>query len=98
MANAWDHVIGTDEYTTALERARSIAAGNGWKLNPDTARMEKVLGLMTMNHTATGRYYCPCKQSHPLDPGVDTICPCPELEDEMAQEGHCFCRLYYRSS
>ena len=97
MADSWDHVIGTDEYRTTLERARAIADQHSWKLNPDKARMEKVLGLMTMNFTATGEHYCPCKQSHPLDPGVDTICPCPELDDEMAQEGHCSCRLFYRS-
>ena len=97
MANSWDHVIGTDEYTTTLARARSIANENGWMLNPDTARMEKVLGLMTMNFTETGEFFCPCKQSHPLDPGTDTICPCPELDSEIAQEGHCYCRLFYLS-
>ena len=69
MANSWDHVIGTDDYTTTLARARSIANENGWMLNPDTARMEKVLGLMTMNFTETGEFFCPCKQSHPWTPG-----------------------------
>ena len=24
-----------------------------------------------------GKYYCPCKQSHPPDPEKDVLCPCP---------------------
>jgi len=54
-----------------------------------------VVGLMTENLVATGRRYCPCKQSHPLDPGKDKVCPCPEWKDEIGDQGNCFCRLFF---
>jgi ferredoxin-thioredoxin reductase catalytic chain len=95
MANVWDAVIGTGAYNITLKRAAEHAEQNGLKLNDDTERVEKVIGLMTMNHSDTGSFFCPCKQSHPLDPGSDVICPCPELPDEIIADGHCYCRLFY---
>jgi ferredoxin-thioredoxin reductase catalytic subunit len=95
MANSWDPVIGTAEYDTTLRRARDLADESGWILNPDVERLQKVVGLMTMNHNETGRYFCPCKQSHPLDTARDVTCPCQDLSAEMQADGHCFCRLFY---
>lgn len=68
---------------------------SGFMLNPDTERLEKVLGLMTENLVATGKPFCLCKQSHPLDHAKDVACPCPEWKSEVAAEGHCFCRLFF---
>ena len=84
------------EYETALLRIRKIAKDNGFGLNTDEARIEKVVGLMTENFVSTGAYYCPCKQSHPLAPEIDTTCPCPSWEEEIAKDGHCLCRLFYK--
>lgn len=95
MSNIWDSVVGTEPYRTVLERAEAIAADYGWRLNPDRERVEKVIGLMTMNLAAAGDYYCPCKQSHPLDPERDVVCPCPEFEEEVDVDGNCFCQLFF---
>jgi ferredoxin-thioredoxin reductase catalytic subunit len=83
------------EYETALQRIQAVARDQGLSLNPDAKRIEKVVGLMTENFVKAGAYYCPCKQSHPLNPEADTPCPCPEWKEEIAQDGHCFCRLFY---
>ncbi|NLP05914.1 ferredoxin:thioredoxin reductase [Candidatus Fermentibacteria bacterium] len=83
------------EYASLLEKMQGIASKNGLVLNPDKERIEKVLGLMTENLVATGKPYCPCKQSHPLDPSKDKTCTCPEWKEEIAADGHCFCRLFY---
>ncbi len=96
MGNSWDPVINTPEYEATLERALSFAKESGLILNPDEKRVEKVIGLMTMNYNTTGKYFCPCKQSHPLDTENDTICPCSTIEDEIEAEGHCYCRLFYK--
>lgn len=96
MANRWDSVVGTAEYNENLGRIQEIAHDYGYMLNPDVERLRKVIGLMTMNNTEFGKYYCPCKQNHPLNPQKDTVCPCPEVHDEIHKEGHCFCRLFYR--
>lgn len=96
MSNPWDDVIGTEAYNKNLARVHALAAGKGYIVNTDGERLKKVVGLMTMNYNAHAEYYCPCKQSHPLDPQKDVICPCPEIETEIAKDGYCFCRLFYR--
>ncbi len=96
MSNPWDDVVGTENYDKNLARVHALATEKGYKVNPDTERVRKVVGLMTMNYTAHTAYYCPCKQSHPLDPQKDTTCPCPELESEITKDGNCFCRLFYK--
>ncbi|UCC12558.1 MAG: ferredoxin:thioredoxin reductase [candidate division WOR-3 bacterium] len=96
MSNPWDSVIGTGAYNKNLARIHALAAEKGYRVNPDTERIEKVVGLMTMNSTAHTAYYCPCKLNHPLDPQKDATCPCPELESEITKDGNCFCRLFFK--
>jgi ferredoxin-thioredoxin reductase catalytic subunit len=82
-----------------LARLNRVAHENGLILNPDTARVEKVVGLMTANFVAVGEYICPCKQTHkPPQKGIDKACPCPEWLNEVAQTGHCYCRLFYSNN
>jgi ferredoxin-thioredoxin reductase catalytic chain len=92
--NQW--TIHRAEYEGLLEHLRLTAEGNGYILNPDQERVEKVVGLMTENLVTAGRRFCPCKQTHPLDPDKDVTCPCPAWEAEIETDGHCFCRLFYR--
>lgn len=96
MANVWDDTVNTEKYKKNLARVRTIAIEKGYILNPDEERMQKVVGLMTMNYNEFNEYYCPCKQSHPLNPHKDVLCPCPVLDEEVKRDGHCFCRLFYR--
>ncbi|HEC78048.1 MAG TPA: ferredoxin:thioredoxin reductase [candidate division WOR-3 bacterium] len=96
MANPWDGVVGTAPYNENLERIKNIAEEKGFILNPDEERVKKVVGLMTMNFKEYNKYYCPCKQSHPLDPTKDVVCPCSTLEQEVNKDGHCYCRLFYK--
>lgn len=96
MANSWDSTVGTDEYNSTLKRSEEIASSRNYRLNDDMERLEKVVGLMTMNYMEFGEYFCPCKQNHPLDQSKDPICPCVELEEEIKKDGQCFCRLFYK--
>lgn len=91
--NQWTtHESDFDELRKTLAE---LATRSGFVLNPDLERLEKVVGLMTENQVLTGKRFCPCKQSHPLDPGRDVVCPCPEWNTEIETEGHCFCRLFF---
>ncbi len=98
MANSWDSVVGTKEYNDTLNRSRVIAEKTESTLNPDEERVQKVIGLMTMNYTVTGDYYCPCKQSHPLDAEKDVVCPCPEIKQEIDAAGMCSCKLFFKQN
>jgi len=84
------------EYQSLLDKVTGLARQNGYALNPDQERVEKVVGLMTENLVASGKMFCPCKQSHPLNPVKDVTCPCPEWKADIERDGHCFCRLIYR--
>ncbi len=95
MVNSWDAIVGTERYQQNLERLEKIAKAKGYRLNSDEKRVEKVIGLMTMNYVNTRQNFCPCKQTHPIDIKSDTTCPCPELDEEIASKGNCFCRLFF---
>ena len=84
------------QYSINLERLQDYAESMGWALNVDSERIRKVVGLMTENLSRHGNYYCPCKLKDrvPVE-GKDVVCPCPEVEMEIADTGHCFCRLFY---
>lgn len=97
MGNKWDPVVGTQKYNENLRRVEKIAKENCYALNPDQERLQKVVGLMTMNHNEFGKYYCPCKQSHPLNPDADVLCPCPPLAEEVQKDGYCFCKLFFKT-
>jgi ferredoxin-thioredoxin reductase catalytic subunit len=96
MTNSWDNIVGTEEYNKNLVRVQALAANKGYILNQDDERVKKVVGLMTMNNNTHNKYYCPCKQSHPLDPQKDVICPCPDMDEEIAKDGCCFCKLFFK--
>ena len=84
-----------DTYQTNLTRLQQFAAQHGLKLNPDPARVEKVVGLMAKNFDAIGEWVCPCKQkAKPPVKGADITCPCPTLDAEIASAGPCHCRLF----
>ena len=79
-----------------IERARVVAEEHGYMLNPDIKRTRKIANLLVKNEEEYGKRYCPCKQSHPVDPGQDVVCPCPDMDDEIARDGHCHCWLFFR--
>jgi len=83
-------------YETNHARLAATAADHGLALNPDAERVRKVVGLMTESFLAVGEYVCSCKQRHkPAQKGLDKTCPCPEWLEEVAKDGHCFCRLFF---
>ena len=85
-------------YQRNYQRLVDVAGERGLMLNPDEARVQKVVGLMAQNFDAVGEWICPCKQQHkPLEKGKDRTCPCPEWLDEIARDGHCYCRLFFAS-
>ncbi len=94
--NSW--TTHETEYNAILSEMSDLASRKGYVLNPDEERINKVIGLMTENFILAGKYFCPCKQTHPLDPSTDVVCPCPPWEEEIEKDGHCFCRLFYKSS
>lgn len=83
-------------YEENLIRLKRVAQKRGLVFNPDQARVEKVVGLMTENFKMVGEYVCPCKQRNkPPVKGKDILCPCTDMMDEIARDGHCYCCLFF---
>lgn len=82
-------------YENCLACVKEIAGKHGCVLNPDGERLKKVVSGLAKNFNESGKYFCPCKQSRPLNPEKDTLCPCKEWKEEIEDLGHCFCKLFY---
>ena len=83
-------------YDDNLARLTRVAEKQGYVLNPDPERVKKVIGLMSENYDLVREWVCPCKQEYkPAVKGKDKLCPCPEWKEEIEQDGHCFCKLFY---
>lgn len=77
-----------EKYLKTLERTKSIAKERKLVLNCDEGRVNKIVGLLTKAKDRFDTYSCPCKSEHPH-------CQCEALEEEIAVDGHCRCRLFY---
>jgi len=58
-----------------------LAIEHGWVINPSKGMEIFVENIVTFGH-------CPCDSSRP-------DCPCPQAEAEVANKGHCLCRLFW---
>lgn len=83
-------------YKKNYTRLKRLAEQKGYVLNSNTDWREQVIRLMANNYLEYGKYYCPCKQHHPLDLENDPVCPCKGLDLEIEKDDHCHCRLFYR--
>lgn len=81
-------------YVDNCERLKKIADKKGLIFNPNQDWVDQVIRLMAKNLQEYGKYFCPCKQHYPVDIKKDVVCPCPTLEQEIADHGCCHCRLF----
>jgi ferredoxin-thioredoxin reductase catalytic chain len=70
---------------------------SGYKLNPDAKMAEMVIEGLAKNRVKKGFQYCPCRPlSGDQEQDKLKICPCKWHQDEIAQDGHCHCQLFYK--
>lgn len=79
-----------------LAWARRYAKERGWILNQDIRQLDVVIRGLARNETRFGARYCPCR-IRSNDPARDReiICPCIFHEQEIAEDGHCHCNLFF---
>lgn len=89
--------LETSDENEILAWAEDYAKKNGWGPNPDKELLAAVIRGLARNKKKYGERYCPCRiRSGDKEKDRALICPCIFHEDEIAREGHCHCRLYYR--
>lgn len=87
----------TDEDLEKMRRfAETYAEKAGYALNPDEEELEMVLDGLVQNKREHGRQYCPCRLvTGDEEKDQPKICPCEWHEEEIEEDGHCHCRLFF---
>ncbi|MFA5294215.1 MAG: ferredoxin-thioredoxin reductase catalytic domain-containing protein [Methanoregulaceae archaeon] len=86
-----------EEEEEILEWAKQYAAKHHVMLNKDEKKLELVIRGLARNKRKFGEAYCPCRlRTGDKEKDAAIICPCIYHEDEIANEGSCHCRLYFR--
>ena len=77
--------------------AEEYAKKNGWVLNTDKKILDTVIRGLVRNKKKFGEQVLPVPApSGDKEKDRMIICPCIYHKDEIAQDGHCHCQLYYR--
>jgi len=73
------------------------AKDKGFKLQPDPAMLDTVLNGLLRNQEKHGEIYCPCRRTTgDIEEDKKIICPCIYHEQEVAEDGHCKCFLFFK--
>jgi len=87
------------EETDMLAWAKGYAKKNGWVLNTDEKQLHTVIRGLVRNKNKFGQPYCPCRlRSGDEEKDRAIECPCVYHKDEVANQGSCHCRLYFRET
>lgn len=88
----------SSEIKKIIEKSKEYAdSQEGMQLNPD----EKMVGIVAegllRNEKKHGKQYCPCRRvTGEKEEDEKIVCPCIYHKDEVAQDGHCHCRLFFK--
>lgn len=86
-----------EEEAEMLEWAKNYAKDHGWILNRDEKQLGTVIKGLVRNKKKFGRKYCPCRlRSGDEEKDRAIECPCIYHKDEIAEQGSCHCRLYFK--
>ena len=90
-----------DDSTEAelLKWAQDYAGEHGWVLNADEKQLATVIRGLARNRARFGRLYCPCRlRSGDEEKDRAIECPCVYHKDEIANDGACHCKLYFKKA
>lgn len=81
-----------------LNKMRKIAEKKRFKLNPNKKALKALIGALIKKKEMEGEYYCPCRMTTG-NKEVDSriICPCVYCDDEVEEQGHCHCMLFFKN-
>jgi len=88
---------GLDKSKEVIDWSDEYAKKSGFQLNPDKSAVERVVKGLLANEQKYGEKYCPCRRvSGDKEADKKNICPCVYHKDEIAKDGHCFCKLFVK--
>lgn len=76
-----------------IDGIRKVAEERGYEVIEDN--LDTIVKGLLRNFEKHGGYYCPCRLVKGDDEWkLQITCPCVFLDDEIAENGICHCRLY----
>jgi ferredoxin-thioredoxin reductase catalytic subunit len=87
----------TEEEISKVERfVTGYADKKGYRLNSDQEMLDTVIEGLAKNKKKHGFQYCPCRLVvGDKEKDRDKICPCKWHEEEIEEDGHCHCQLFF---
>jgi len=82
-----------------LKWAHTYAKKHKLMLNPDEKQLATVIRGLVRNTAKFGHRYCPCRLRSGDDEKDRAIeCPCVYHKDEIANDGACHCKLFFKKA
>ena len=83
------------EIDKAYEKYKKDAESRGYHLNPDITFARGLIEGLLVNEKRYGYPSCPCRlATGNKQEDLDIICPCDYRDEDVAQQGACYCALY----
>ena len=84
-------------YNEVYKQMEEHAEKEGLKLNPDEHAVERIIKDMLAKEMEYGKRYCPYRRvTDDEKENERIICPCAYHQQEIRDEGKCFCGLFVR--
>ena len=91
----WDVFLDEVEEKN-LKKSIAYAKSNGFSINSDQKMFGAVISGLARNEKEKGHAYCPCRAiTGNEEEDKKIICPCIYHLQEIKDEGHCKCRLFF---
>ncbi|MFH1585923.1 MAG: ferredoxin-thioredoxin reductase catalytic domain-containing protein, partial [archaeon] len=79
------------------QKLKTYAEENGLKLNDNEKVVEGIINGLLKNKENNGEAYCPCRMvTGDKEKDKAIICPCIYHKQEIKDQGHCMCRLFWK--
>ncbi len=80
-----------------LKISEEYAKKEGFILNKDKKHMNLIISALSKNQEKYGYQFCPCRVvTGDFEEDRKIVCPCIYHKDEIKQDGHCKCKLFFK--
>jgi len=87
----------TPEENDLIKQSQDYADSQGFKLNDNKQIVLGIIRGLLRNKKFKGEIYCPCRVvTGDKEEDKKIICPCIYHKDEIKDDGHCKCTLFWK--
>ena len=81
-----------------LKQSKEYTKSKGFGLNKNETVLNAVIAGLARNAGEKGKPYCPCRVlTGNEEEDNKNVCPCVFHLDEIKQDGHCKCQLFFKT-